>query len=53
MNIALYKSQMLAVLILALFTLVVIAFVMLSAVAHINVWHWFFSFTPSILYPFQ
>ncbi len=53
MNIALHKPQMLTLLVLAFFTIIVVTFVMLSAVAHTNMWHWFLSSAPAILFPYR
>ncbi|GCE45735.1 hypothetical protein EI42_02847 [Thermosporothrix hazakensis] len=56
MNLALRNRQLLALVLLALVTVLVLTFVLLSAVAHVDVWHGLVSwsgtvFKPDIMYP--
>ena len=51
MSIALRNKQVFALIVLALLTLLALTFVMLSTVAHIDVWHSFISLVPSLQFP--
>ena len=50
MSIALRTQQKLVFIILALLTILALSFVLLSTVAHIDVWHMFLSVGPRIMY---
>ena len=51
MSIALRNKQVFALIVLALLTLLALTFILLSSVAHINVWHSIGSLVPDLLYP--
>ncbi|GCE14447.1 hypothetical protein [Tengunoibacter tsumagoiensis] len=53
MNIALRNRQMFALIVVALLTLLVIAFVLLSTAAHINLWHSVGLLLPKFVYPYS
>ena len=50
MSIALRNKQVFALIVLALLTLLALTFILLSAVAHINVWHTL-SLVPDYIFP--
>jgi hypothetical protein len=51
MSIALRNKQVFALIVLALLTILALTFIMLSTVAHINVWHSVISLVPDYIYP--
>ncbi|GHO46431.1 hypothetical protein [Ktedonospora formicarum] len=53
MSLALRKNQMLALVILAFLTLVVIGLVTYTTIAHVDVWHMFSAsdIKPNMIYP--
>ena len=51
MSIALRNKHIFALIVLALLTLLAITFILLTAVAHIDVWHTVASLIPSVMYP--
>lgn len=53
MSLALRRNQMFALVLLAIFTLIVVGLVAFSTIAHINLWHFFstFNFKPNMIYP--
>jgi hypothetical protein len=50
MSIALRNKHVFALIVLALLTLLALTFILLSAVAHINVWHSIISLVPDVSY---
>lgn len=50
MSIALRNKHVFALIVLALLTLLALTFILLSAVAHIDVWHSFISLVPDAMY---
>ena len=51
MSIALRNKQVFTLIVLALLTLLALTFILLTAVAHIDVWHSFISLVPSAMFP--
>jgi hypothetical protein len=50
MSIALRNKHVFALIVLALLTLLALTFILLSTVAHINVWHSVASLIPDVMY---